>query len=67
MYNRNIIGDKHTPKENILRSLKSKNVNKAYKELVAWGFIIQYNTGHGIDIKLNKLKLKEIKEILLYS
>ena len=75
LWNRKVIGNKHTPKDKLMRKkagwLKKeerKQFEEEYKELINRGIIIrlkkQTKKGQDWHISLNPRKLKEINEMI---
>jgi hypothetical protein len=67
LFSHGYIGKKHTPIDNIQKGFPSHirgEVKKALKKLSREGLILEYITSHGIDVMLNKERMKEIRLIL---
>ena len=69
LYNHHYIGRKHTPIENVAKGLPKDEKGeclKVAKDLLRspeqW--LLPYPTKHGLDVRLNPAKLKEILEYL---
>lgn len=63
-----VIGGVHTHFDTLKRGFPShlgKDVDKAAKELIKRGLIITKPTSYGLQVSLNKEKLKEIEEFIL--
>ena len=63
-----VIGNVHTPYDTLKRGFPShlgKNIEKLAKELIKNGFIITKPTSYGLQVSLNKEKLREIEEFIL--
>ena len=63
-----VIGGVHTPFDTLRRGFPShlgKDVNKIIKELIKKGLIITKPTSYGLQVSLNKEKLKEIEEFII--
>jgi len=63
-----VIGNVHTRYDTIKRGFPShlgKNIEKIAKELIKQGFIIKKPTSYGLQVSLNKEKLKEIENFIL--
>ena len=63
-----IIGNVHTHYDTLIRWFPShlgKDIEKIAKELIKQGFIITKPTSYGLQVSLNKEKLKEIEEFIL--
>jgi len=59
------VGAKHTAKQTILKHFKNqREADKAYKQLVKDGLIIEHPTSYGMQISLNKNRIAEIKGII---
>jgi len=62
-----IIGAKHTHYDTLKFGFPShlgKNIKKIADQLIKQGFIISKPTSYGLQVSLNKEKLKEIEEII---
>lgn len=69
-----IIGNKHTPFDTLKMGFPShlgKDIKKIAEQLIKQGYIITKPTSYGLQVSLNKEKLKEIeyfiKRILGYE
>lgn len=63
-----IIGNVHTHYDTLKRGFPShvgKNIEKIAKDLIKQGFIITKPTSYGLQVSLNKEKLKEIETFIL--
>ena len=63
-----IIGGVHTHFDTLKKGFPShlgKDVDKIAKQLIKEEFIITKPTSYGLQVSLNKLKLKEIEEFIL--
>ena len=63
-----VIGNVHTHYDTIKRGFSShlgKDIEKIAKELIKQGLIITKPTSYGLQVSLNKEKLKEIEEFIL--
>ena len=63
-----VIGNVHTHYDTLKRGFPShlgKDVEKIAKELIKKGFIITKPTSYGLQVSLNKEKLREIEEFIL--
>ncbi|MBI2671054.1 hypothetical protein HYX18_03715 [Candidatus Woesearchaeota archaeon] len=63
-----VIGGVHTHFDTLKRGFPShlgKDVDKVAKELIKRGLIITKPTSYGLQVSLNKEKLKEIEEFIL--
>ncbi len=63
-----VIGNVHTHYDTIKRGFPShlgKDIEKIAKELIKQGFIITKPASYGLQVSLNKDKLKEIEEFIL--
>ena len=63
-----VIGGVHTPFDTLRRGFPShlgKDVNKIAEKLIREGLIITKPTSYGLQVSLNKEKLKEIEEFIL--
>jgi len=63
-----VIGGVHTPFDTLRRGFPShlgKDVNKIAEKLIKEGLIITKPTSYGLQVSLNKEKLKEIEEFIL--
>lgn len=63
-----VIGGVHTHFDTLKKGFPShlgKDVNKTAKQLIKEGFIITKPTSYGLQVSLNKEKLKEIEEFIL--
>ena len=61
------IGESHTPFDTLKKGFPSylgKNVEKIAKELVKKGYLITKPTSYGLQVSLNKEKLKEIEDFI---
>jgi len=61
------IGESHAPYDTIKKGLPShlgKYVEKIARELIRIGWIITKPTSYGLQVSLNKDKLKEIEEFI---
>ncbi len=62
-----IIGGAHTPFDTITKGFPShlgREVKKFAVDLIKEGFIITKQTSYGLQISLNKEKIKEIEEFI---
>lgn len=62
-----IIGGKHTAFDTLRRGFPShlgKDIKKIAEELIKQGFIITKPAPYGLQVSLNKEKLKEIEEFI---
>lgn len=65
---RKVIGNVHTHYDGLRRGFPShlgKEVEKVGKELIKQGYIITKPTSYGLQVSLNKGKLKETEEFIL--
>lgn len=63
-----IIGNVHTHYDTIKKGFPShlgKKIEKIGKELIKGGFIVTKPTSYGLQVSLNKEKLKETEEFIL--
>ena len=63
-----VIGNVHTHFDTLKKGFPShlgKDVEKISKELIKQGFITTKPTSYGLQVSLNKEKLKEIEEFIL--
>lgn len=63
-----VIGNVHTHYDTLKKGFPShlgKEIEKATKELIKEGFIIIKPTSYGLQVSLNKERLKEIEEHIL--
>lgn len=63
-----VIGGVHTHFDTLKKGFPShlgKNVEKIAKQLIKEGFIITKPTSYGLQVSLNKEKLKEIEKFIL--
>ena len=63
-----VIGNVHTHYDTLKRGFPShlgKDVEKIAKELIKEGYIITKPTSYGLQVSLNKEKLKEIEQFIL--
>lgn len=63
-----VIENKHTHYDTLKKGFPShlgKDVEKISEELIRKGFIIKKPTSYGLQVSLNKEKLKEIEEFIL--
>jgi len=63
-----VIDGVHTPFDTLRRGFPShlgKDVNKIIKGLIKGGLIITKPTSYGLQVSLNKEKLKEIEEFII--
>lgn len=63
-----VIGNVHTHYDTLKKGFPShlgKDVGKIAEELIRKGFIIKKPTSYGLQVSLNKEKLKEIEEFIL--
>lgn len=63
-----VIGGVHTHFDTLRRGFPShlgKDVNKIAEKLIKEGFIITKPTSYGLQVSLNKERLKEIEEFIL--
>ncbi|MBU2634048.1 MAG: hypothetical protein KJ674_02280 [Nanoarchaeota archaeon] len=63
-----VIGGVHTHFDTLKRGFPSylgKDVEKIAKQLIKEGLIITKPTSYGLQVSLNKIKLKEIEEFIL--
>jgi len=64
---RKIIGGVHTYFDTLKKGFPShlgKDINKIAKQLIKEGFILTKPTSYGLQVYLNKEKLKEIEDII---
>ena len=62
-----VIGGVHTHYDTLKRGFPShlgKDINKISNELVKIGWIITKQTSYGLQVSLNKEKIKEIEEFI---
>ena len=62
-----VIGGVHTPFDTLKRGFQShlgKEVEKIAKELIKQRFLITKPTNYGLQVSLNKEKIKEIEEFI---
>jgi len=62
-----VIGGVHTHFDTLRRGFPShlgKDINKIAKELIKEGWILRKPTPYGLQVSLNKNKLKEIEEFI---
>ncbi len=62
-----VIGNVHTHFDTLKKGFPSylgKDINKVAKQLIKEGFIIAKPTSYGLQVSLNKEKLKEIEELI---
>ena len=62
-----VIGGVHTPFDTLRRGFPShlgKDVNKIAEKLIKEEFVITKPTSYGLQVSLNKDKLKEIEEFI---
>lgn len=62
-----IIGNVHTHFDTLKKGFPShisKNINNTARELIKKGFIITKQTSYGLQVSLNKEKIKEIEEFV---
>lgn len=62
-----VIGGVHTHFDTLRRGFPShlgKDINKIAKELIKKGWILTKPTSYGLQVSLNKNKLKEIEEFI---
>jgi len=62
-----VIGGVHTHFDTLKRGFPThlgKDINKIAKELIKEGFLITKPTSYGLQVSLNKLRIKEIEEII---
>ena len=65
---KNIIGEKHTHYDTLKRGFPShlgKDIEKAAKELIMCGWILTKPAAYGLQVSLNKYKLREIEEFIM--
>jgi len=63
---RKVIGGVHAPYDTLRRGFPShlgKNIDKIAKELIKEKFIATKPTSYGLQVSLNKEKLKEIEDL----
>tara|TARA_Y100000034_G_scaffold134632_1_gene203646 strand:- start:2306 stop:2578 length:273 start_codon:yes stop_codon:yes gene_type:complete len=63
-----VIGGVHTHFDTLKKGFPShlgKDINKIAKKLIREGFIITKPTSYGLQVSLNKEKLKEIEDFIL--
>ena len=63
-----VIGNVHTPYDTLKKGFPShlgKGIEKIAKELIKQGFIITKPASYGLQVSLNKDKLKEIEEFII--
>ena len=64
---RKVIGGVHAPYDTLRRGFPShlgKNIDKIAKELIKEKFIATKPTSYGLQVSLNKEKLKEIEDFI---
>lgn len=62
-----VIGGVHTPFDTLKRGFPShlgKDIDKIAKELIKQGLIITKPASYGLEVSLNKEKIKEIEEFI---
>ncbi len=62
-----LIGNKHTHYDTIKKGFPShlgKEIEKIAKELIKDGFIMTKPTSYGLQVSLNKEKIKEIEDFI---
>lgn len=62
-----VIGGVHTPFDTLKRGFPShlgKDINKIAKELIKEGLILTKPASYGLQVSLNKDKIKEIEEFI---
>ncbi len=62
-----VIGGVHTPFDTLRRGFPShlgKEINKSARELIKQGLIVTKPAPYGLQVSLNKDKLKEIEEFI---
>ena len=62
-----VIGGVHTPFDTLKRGFPShlgKEVNKTAEKLIKQGFILTKPAPYGLQVSLNKNKLKEIEKLI---
>jgi hypothetical protein len=67
LYRKRIIGEKHTPVENVFFGIPKHLHGQAkynLKELIKQGLIMTKPAFYGLQISLNPLKIKEIRKII---
>jgi hypothetical protein len=67
MYRRRIIGAKHTAIENLSKSVPKDSVGfvrDIIAELIKENFIVKKPTNYGLQVSLNKERIKEIERII---
>lgn len=63
-----VIGGVHTPFDTLKKGFPShlgRNINKIAKELIKKGLLITKPTSYGLQVSLNKNRIKEIEEFVL--
>lgn len=63
-----VIGGVHTPYDTLKRGFPShlgKEIEKAAKELIREGLILTKPTAYGLQVSLNKDKIREIEDFIL--
>ncbi|MBU1203878.1 MAG: hypothetical protein KKG60_02295 [Nanoarchaeota archaeon] len=63
-----VIGGVHTPFDTLKRGFPShlgKDINKIAKQLIKEGFLITKPTSYGLQVSLNKKKLRGIEEFIM--
>ena len=63
-----VIGGVHTSVDTLKKGFPShlgKNIEKIAKQLIKEGFIVTKPTSYGLQVSLNKERLKEIEEFIL--
>lgn len=62
-----VIGGVHTPLDTITRGFPShlgKDIKKTAKELIRQGYLITKQTSYGLQVSLNKNRIKEIENFI---
>ncbi len=67
LYKHGYIGKRHTPFENALKGIPKHMRGEAkdsLEYLIRIGLVLPYQTGHGLDVRINPDMVSEVKRII---
>lgn len=67
LYKHGYIGKRHTPFENALKGIPKHlkgEAKRSLENLIKIGLVQPYQTGHGLDVRINTDRISEVKEII---
>jgi len=67
LFEKHIIGEKHTSEDNAIKCLPRDvrgDGKKAIKKLVKQGLVLPKPTGYGLEVSLNPARIREIRMLL---